>query len=96
MTPPPSSATQSPTVGKSTWARAANRNAPDTPAAVSPRPSRTIEVSRCTATTRAGRSPSAANGAKASAQPASQPSGSSASRSVIAQPTRFSLPVRLA
>ncbi len=99
MTSPPSSTTQSPTVGKSTWASALKRNAPDTPAVTSPRPSRTMDVSRWTATTRAGRRPSAANGAKASAQPASQPSASSAwsaSASVIGQPTRFSLPVRLA
>jgi hypothetical protein len=50
-----SSATQSPTVGKSALARAEKRNDPETVAGRSPAPSRTMEVSRWTATTRAGR-----------------------------------------
>src|SRR4249919_887363 len=73
----PSSETQSPTVGKSTWPSAANRNAPDTLADRWPASPRTNDVSRWTATTRPGRRPSAANGAKDVAQLASQPRASS-------------------
>ena len=93
------STTQSPTAGKSERASASNRNDPETLAG------RSLAVAVAhDRRSRDGRprpgpggAPSAANGAKAAAQSASQPRGSSADRSsAIGQPTRFSLPVRLA
>ncbi len=90
------SATQSPTVGKSERASASNRNDPGHVADRSPsaRHRARSTVSRWTATTRAGRRPSAANGAKAASQPASQPSGSSAGRTIAS--TTSADPLQLA